>query len=300
MRIGITGVTGLVGRAVAELARAQGHQVIGYSRSPRPLPWADEVHGQDPETPGRLPETRLDALVHLAGESLMGLWTRAKRQRIRRSRVDFTRQVVAALRDWTPEKRPKVLLSGSGIGAYGNRGDERLDETSGYGAGFLADLCRDWEGAAAEAEALGVRVVHLRSGMVLSREGGALPLLKRLFKAGLGGRLGSGRQWTSWIHIEDEAGLALWTLANQGVRGPLNACAPETVTNGDFTKALAAAVRRPAFFHAPAFALRAALPGMAEEMLLTSQRAIPRVAEETGYSFRHPRLDGALAHLIGG
>jgi uncharacterized protein (TIGR01777 family) len=301
MRIGITGVSGLVGRAVAEMARRQGHEVIGYSRSARPPAWTDEMLAQPAEAPGRLPETRLDALVHLAGESLMGLWTPAKRERIWRSRVDLTRQLVQSLRAWQPDLRPKVLVCASGIGAYGSRGDEVLTENSARGAGFLADLCREWEeAAAAAAQEFGIRVVWLRTGMVLSRDGGALPLLRRLFKTGLGGRLGAGGQWTSWIHIEDEAGLVLWALQNEPVRGPLNACAPEPVTNADFTTALACALRRPVFVHAPAFALRAALRGMAEEMLLTSQRAIPRVAEESGYSFRHPRLDGALADLLRG
>lgn len=300
MRIGITGVTGLVGEAVASLARDQGHQVIGYTRhAGATIPLASEIHVQPAHSPGALPETPLDALVHLGGESLMGLWTKAKRERIWRSRVDVTRELVNSLGRWRPENRPKVLICASGIGAYGDRGDELLDEASPPGRGFLADLCQAWESAAREAERLDIRVVMLRSGMVLSREGGALPLLRRLFSCGLGGKLGAGRQWLSWIHLRDEAGLVLWAIGNEKVSGPLNACAPVGVTNATFTRLLAARLHRPAVIPAPAFLLRLALRGMAEEMLLCSQHAIPRVAGELGYTFHHPDLEGALAALIG-
>jgi uncharacterized protein (TIGR01777 family) len=229
----------------------------------------------------------------------MGLWTKAKKERIWRSRVQFTQQMVSHLGSWRPENRPKVLVCASGIGAYGDRGEEVLSEESPAGDGFLADLCRGWEGAAREAEKLDIRAVSLRSGMVLSREGGALPLLTRIFRFGLGGRLGSGRQWMSWIHVRDEAGLILWAILQDDVRGPLNACSPHPVRNADFTRALAARLHRPAIVPAPAFALRTALPGMASEMLLCSQRAIPGKAGEFGYTFHHPDLEGALDSLTG-
>ncbi|HYF37717.1 MAG TPA: TIGR01777 family oxidoreductase, partial [Prosthecobacter sp.] len=204
----------------------------------------------------------------------------------------------AHLGTWRPENRPRVLVCASGIGAYGDRGEEILDENSPRGRGFLADLCLEWESAAREAERLDIRVVHLRSGMVLSREGGALPLLKRLFSWGLGGRLGSGRQWLSWIHVRDEAGLVLWAISNEEVRGPLNACAPYSVPNAAFTRTLAAKLRRPAVIPVPAVALRATMRGMADEMLLCSQHAIPRVAADFGYTFHHPHLEEALSSLI--
>ncbi|MDZ4287332.1 MAG: TIGR01777 family oxidoreductase [Prosthecobacter sp.] len=300
MRIGITGVTGLIGEAVASLARDQGHQVVAYTRRAQAeIPLAAEVLTQPAEFPGALPETQIDALVHLGGESLMGLWTRAKRERLWSSRVDTTRALVDHLGTWRPESRPKVLVCASGIGAYGDRGEEILDESSPRGKGFLAELCHAWEAAACAAERLGIRVVNLRSGMVLSREGGALPLLRRLFSSGLGGKLGSGRQWLSWIHVRDEAGVVLWAIGNERVRGPLNACAPDGVTNAVFTRMLAAKLRRPAVIPAPAVLLRLALRGMADEMLLCSQHAIPRVARELGYTFRHPDLNGALGALIG-
>lgn len=298
MRIGITGASGFIGAAFARLAAASGHEVVAYSRRPnlRPGP-AVTVLVQPGAAPHALPETRLDALVHLAGESLMGLWTPAKRARIRRSRVDLTRDLVAQVQTWRPENRPGILLAASGIGAYGSRGDETLDEASAPGRGFLAELCADWEAAARQAEAWGARVVHLRTGMVLGRNGGAWPLLRRLFKLGLGGRLGSGRQWTAWIHADDQAALMLWALENDAVRGPLNLCAPEPVTNAEFTRQIARHLHRPALLPAPAAALRLLLPGMAEEMLLCSQRAQPRQALALGYRFAHATLADALQAL---
>ena len=299
MRIGITGVTGLVGQSVASRARDEGHQVIGFTRhSGSAVPLAAETLVQPAKSPGALPETPLDALVHLGGESLMGLWTQAKRKRIWRSRVDVTRELVDQLGRWRPENRPKVLICASGIGAYGDRGEEILEESQLPGRGFLADLCRSWEAAAHEAEKLDIRVVTLRSGMVLSSEGGALPLLRKVFSFGLGGKLGSGQQWLSWIHLRDEAGLILWALGNEQVRGPLNACAPNAVTNATFTRLLAVRLHRPAFVPVPAFMLRLALRGMADEMLLCSQHAIPRIALDLGYVFHHPDLEGALVALI--
>lgn len=299
MRIGITGATGLIGEAVASLARDRGWEVIAYSRkSGSQVALAKETLHQPAQAPHALPETKLDALVHLAGESLMGLWTPAKRRRIWESRVDFTHEMVSHLGSWRPANRPKVLICASGIGFYGDRGEEQLDETSRRGKGFLADICEGWEAAAREAERLDIRVANLRSGMVLGAEGGALPLLRKVFSAGLGGSLGSGRQWMSWIHLRDEAALILWAITNEKVHGPLNACAPNGVRNAEFTRILAARLKRPALFRVPAFALRLMLGGMAREMLLCSQHASPRIALDFGYPFSHPDLDGALASLI--
>jgi uncharacterized protein (TIGR01777 family) len=228
----------------------------------------------------------------------MGLWTRDKRDRIWKSRVDFTESLVAHLGTWKAENRPKVLVCASGAGFYGNSGADAVDETSPRGKGFLADVCAGWETAAHQAEALGMRVITSRTGMVLGRDGGAFPLLRRVFACGLGGRLGSGRQWMSWIHIDDAVQILLQAITTETVRGPLNLCAPEAVTNAEFTHKLAAALHRPAFFHAPAFALKLLLRGMADEMLLGGQRVIPRVATQMGYGFTYPTLSGAFKALV--
>lgn len=296
MRIGITGATGMIGQAVSALALGSGHEVIGYSRRPAgksPLVTRSLVSTSS----SPLPEMALDALVHLAGESLFGLWTRSKRERIWKSRVDLTRQIVAQLRSWQPANRPKVLLCASGVGYYGDRGDEVLEEKSAAGTGYLADLCQAWEAAAVEAQALGTRVVLLRTGVVLGPHGGAFPLMKRAFSFGVGGRFGSGRQWMSWIHEQDQAAMVMWALENEGVAGPVNLCSPNAVTNADFTRQLAASLRRPAILHVPAFALRLLMPGMGQEMLLAGQRAFPRIATDLGYRFAHPTLGDALSDL---
>lgn len=301
MRIGITGATGFLGRHVIRQAQGIGHELIAYSRSQLGLPvlLAKETLTQPKSASHELPETKLDALVHLAGESLMGLWTKTKRESIWQSRVEFTQGLVRHLGTWKAENRPGVLVCASGAGFYGDRGDEVLNESSPSGAGFLAELCVAWEKAAKEAEKLGMRVVLLRTGMVLGSDGGAFPLLKRVFGFGLGGRLGNGRQWMPWIHVEDAARLILRAVDHDDLRGPINLTAPQAVTNAEFTATLANALHRPAFFHAPAFAMRLLLRGMADEMLLGSQRVNPRVATDSGYTFAHPTLQGALASLLG-
>lgn len=297
MRIGITGATGFIGSHLASLAQEQGHAVIAYSRGKRP-PMKGEGMQLPKKAPYALPETRLDALVHLSGESLMGLWTQEKRDRIWKSRVDFTEALVAHLGTWKEENRPKVLVCASGAGFYGNSGADAVDENAPRGEGFLADVCAGWEKAAQRAEALGMRVITLRTSMVLGQDGGAFPLLRRVFSWGLGGRLGSGQQWMSWIHIEDATQIMLKAITTESVRGPVNLCAPVAVTNAEFTHQLAAALHRPAFFHAPAFALRLLLRGMADEMLLSGQRAIPRVAVEMGYGFKYPDISSAFKALV--
>ena len=295
MRIGITGSTGFIGSHMASLAHAEGHTVAAYTRGRR-LPVADECLQQPKKAPQALPETQLDALVHLAGESLMGLWTPEKRDLIWKSRVDFTEALVAHLGTWKEENRPKVLVCASGAGFYGNS-VEAVDESSPRGEGFLADVCAGWEKAAHRAEALGMRVITLRTGMVLGRDGGAFPLLRKVFACGLGGRLGSGQQWMSWIQIEDAVQIVLKAITTESISGPVNLCAPGAVTNAEFTQKLAETLRRPAFFHAPAFALRLLLRGMADEMLLGGQRVIPRVAMEMGYSFAYPDISSAFKSL---
>lgn len=292
MRIGITGATGFIGSALGRHAAEAGHEIVAFSRAGRvEEPWVAESRVMSPEADF----SGCDALVHLAGESLLGWWTASKKARIWGSRVDLTLAIVDTLAK--AAARPSVLVCASGAGFYGNRNDELLDERSAKGSGFLSDLCEKWERAAMRASELGIRVVTLRTGMVLGADGGAFPLLRRVFRLGLGGRLGGGRQWMPWIHVRDAAGTILWAVENSRVDGPLNLVSPGTVTNTEFTQTLARRLRRPAFCHAPAFALRLLLREMAGEMLLASQRAIPRVAMDLGRHFSFPTLDGALADL---
>ena len=294
MRIGITGASGFIGQALGKLAAASGHEVVAFSRSGVwTAPWVAESR--------RLSSSGLDpsgceALVHLAGESLLGFWSKAKKQRIWSSRVGLTKAVVDSLGNARP--RPRVLLCASGTGFYGDRGDEQLGETSSRGSGFLSDLCVAWESAAMQAEQLGARVVLVRTGMVLGTDGGALALLKKVFGLGLGGRLGDGRQWTPWIHLDDQVRLMMWCIENASVTGPVNHVAPGAVTNREFTATLAKSLKRTAFFHAPAFALRLVMREMATEMLLGSQRVTPRVGLDLGFTFKYPDLHSALAAAL--
>jgi uncharacterized protein (TIGR01777 family) len=296
MRIGLTGATGFIGTHFCQLAQQRGHQLIRYSR--RAGAGADTLQ-QPADAPWALPEPAipLDALIHLAGEPVAGLWTAGKRQRIRDSRVAFTEQLVTHLSQW--KDPPAHFLCASAVGYYGDRGDECLTESSAAGEGFLAEVCRQWETAAAAASGLwGARTVFLRTGLVLGLEGGALALMRRAFTLGGGGRLGSGNQWMPWIHLQDEVGLILHALEQADLTGPLNLTAPQPVINRDFTRSLAQAVHRPAFFHAPAPLLKLLLGDMAEEMLLSSQRVLPEAALASGYTFAYPSLDAALAQLL--
>ena len=283
MRLGITGASGFIGRRAAELARARGWEVVPFSRRPRDAATRKFVAGEPADVDG------FDAVLHLAGEPVMGLWTANKRARITDSRVLGTRSVAGGFaRAKVP---PRVLISGSAIGYYGDTGDREVDESSPPGTGFLADVCRAWE-----AEALQVtnaRVVLLRTGFVLGRDGGAMRLILPVFRAGLGGRLGSGKQWMSCIHVDDVAGMALWAIENEAVRGPLNAVMPRPVTNADFAREVAHAVHRPAFLPAPSFVLRFVL-GRMSSTLLNSARVRPALAEREAYKFSRPDLAAAI------
>lgn len=293
MRIGITGATGFIGSAFGKHAAAAGHEIVAFSRKGNfAAPWVAESR----RITDTLDASGCDALVHLAGETLMGFWSKAKKQRMWSSRADLTKSLVTSIEK--SASRPRILLAGSAIGFYGNRNDEMLNESSPRGTGYLSDLCVAWEEAAKRAETLGVRVVSLRTSMVLGSGGGAFPLLDRVFSFGLGGRLGSGAQWMPWIHIEDQVRLMLWCIENEHVTGPVNLAAPEAVTNAQFTRTLARLLKRPAFFHAPAFALRLLLRDMADEMLLASQRVEPKAVLDLGFTFRHPDLQSALAALL--
>lgn len=296
MDIAITGSTGLIGKALRSRLEVAGHRVVSVVRS---AGGDGDVIRWDPAA-GTIEAAAfegIDAVVHLAGEPIGARrWNADVKRAIRDSRVDGTSLLSATLAGLaTP---PAVLLSGSAIGIYGDRGDERLTETSPPGDGFLAGVTAEWEAATAAAEQAGIRVVHLRTGIVLSPEGGALAKQLPLFRFGLGGKLGSGRQYWSWISLDDEVSMIEWLLEAQ-VAGAVNLTAPEPVTNATFTDSLGKALGRPTFLPVPSFGPKLVLGGeLAEELLFTSARVIPEVATSAGYEFAHPTIDAAFAGLL--
>jgi uncharacterized protein (TIGR01777 family) len=296
MNLLVSGATGLIGRRFARDGHERGHRVRRLTRvgaAAEDIPW-------DPST-GRLAAAALegiDAVVHLAGEPLAtGRWTAKKKQRIVESRERGTAPLSRTLA--VLECKPRTLLSASAIGIYGSRGDDVLDETSGAGRGFLADVCERWEAATGPAAAAGIRVVHLRIGVVLDREGGALRQMLPAFRAGLGGRLGSGAQWLSWVSLRD-ASAAMWhAIEHDEIAGPLNIVAPSPVTNAELTRTLAGLLRRPAILPVPAPLLRLAIGEMADEAVLASARVVPRRLMETGFAFEHPTLIECVRATLG-
>ncbi len=301
MRVLVSGVTGLVGKSLSASLNARGDRVLGLSRDPRSarklVPALHDAYAW-PDPTGAPPDEALletDAVVHLAGEPVVGRWTSEKRRAIEESRVLGTRSIVQAIERAKP--RPRVLGSASAMGYYGSRGDDVLREDEPAGDDFLARVCAGWEREALAAEALGVRVVCLRISLVLAREGGALDAMRRVFGFGLGGRMGAGTQWWSWIHLEDLIGLILFGLDHDALRGPVNASAPGVVSQSEFAKTLARVMRRPALMPTPAFALKLAMSGFAEE-LLASRRLSPARALEAGYGFRFETLEPALRDLL--
>jgi uncharacterized protein (TIGR01777 family) len=297
VRIAVTGSSGLVGRPLVAALRADGHDVI---RLVRRAPAAADERSWQPER-GRLDPALLDGLdsvVHLAGAGIGDRrWTSSYRAQILRSRVDGTR----ALSDAMAEMRhpPRLFLSASAVGYYGDTGEEAVDEAARAGTGFLADLVQDWEAASTPARDRGVRVVLARSGIVLSRSGGALAKVLPLFRAGLGGRLGSGRQWVSWIAQPDHLAALRFLLRDDGLAGPVNLTAPEPARNRDYTTAIARAVHRPALLPVPAPLLRLALGGFADEAVLVSQRVVPVRLEDAGFDFAYADVDAAMRAVIG-
>lgn len=301
MRVVITGGSGLIGSEVARDLGGAGYEVVILTRDPGkagPLPpntRAVRWDGRTAEGWGSLLDGET-GIVHLAGESIAsGRWTAEKKRRIRDSRVESGKAVLEAIRQ--AATKPRVLLQGSAVGYYGPRGDEVVTEHHAAGSDFLTDICVAWEASTAEAEALGVRRALLRTGIVLSRKGGALPKMALPFRMMAGGPLGSGRQWVPWIHIADEAGAIRFLLENGDASGPFNLTAPTPLRNRDFSRALGKALRRPALAPAPSFALRAVLGEMAD-MLLEGQRAVPQRLLEAGYVFRYPEALPALRHLL--
>ena len=299
MKIGITGASGLIGTPLVADLRGQGHEVLRFVRGRADA--ADE-RGWDPASRRLEPEAvaDLDAVVHLAGAGVADKrWTDAYKKTVLDSRVDGTTAVAQAVAAAVASGQgPQVLLSASAIGVYGDTGDRLTDETGPVGAGFLADVCRQWEAATAPAEAAGVRVAHLRTGIVLAKTGGALAKQLPIFKLGAGAPLGSGRQWTSWISLRDELG-AIGHCLTADVAGPVNLVGPAPVTNKDFTKALGRAVHRPTLpIAVPGFVLKAALGQFAEEGVLTGQRLVPAVLQRTGYAFQDLDVDAALRSVL--
>lgn len=298
MKILMTGSTGLVGTALVSLLEKEGHRVSPLIRGkPRAGTSEIEWHPDQNSVTNRDALEGHDAAIHLAGESIAdGRWTPEKKQRIRDSRVKGTGLLAATLGQL--ERPPRVLASASAIGFYGNRVDELLDEASAPGNGFLADACREWEAATAAAEEAGIRVAHLRFGIVLSAQGGALAKLLTPFKLGAGGKLGSGKQWMSWVAIDDAIAAIYKVVGADDMNGAVNIVAPNPVTNAEFTETLGRVLERPTIFSVPAFAARLAFGEMADEALLASQRVAPAQLKQHGFEFQYPQLDAGLRHLL--
>lgn len=298
MHVAVTGSSGLIGSSLVPFLTTSGHTV---TRLVRREPTADDEVQWDAEG-GRLDPGALegvDAVVHLAGEPIgERRWTAQQKQRIRDSRVVSTRALAQAIGEL--DGGPRVLVCASGIHYYGDRGDETLDEASEAGDGFLAEVVRDWEAAADPAREAGARVAHVRTGILQDPAGGALGRVLPLFKAGVGGRLGSGQQWWSWISRDDLIGIYHHALTEESVRGSINATAPNPVTNAEYTRILGKVLGRPTILPVPRFGPKLLLGAeLAEELLFSSIRAQPRVAEQTGYAFRHRELEPALRELLG-
>jgi len=297
MKILITGATGFIGREVALYLRDRGHKIVVLTRDSKTasvrLPISCPVfswQGEGP--PPQEAFADIDAVVHLAGENIINRWTPSRKREITKSRVESTRQLIAVMQKL--DHPPKVFVCASAIGIYGDRGDESLDESAEPGKGFLPDLCRQWEDAARQAEDSGIRVVSLRIGVVLGHDGGALQPMLPPFRLGFGGKVGTGKQWMSWIHVRDLAGLVLYAIETDSVNGPVNAVSPHPASNVVFTQTLAMILKRPHIFAVPGFTLKIIL-GEASQVVLTSQRVISR--KTAGYEFVFPELQVALADI---
>jgi len=297
VRILLTGSSGLIGHALLSFLTADGHKVVRLTRSQRP---ASSSHISWDPSAGTIQVDDLedfDAVVHLAGESIVGRWTPEKKARILESRAKGTRLLCESLADL--RSRPIVLVSASAIGYYGDRGDQVMDEESSAGSLFLSKVAKAWEAATDAARRNGIRVVNLRIGFVLGKAGGGLATMLLPFKLGVGGRVGSGRQYMSWIAIDDVVGAISHAILSDSLRGPVNAVAPNPVTNREFTKTLGRVLWRPTIFPLPAFAARLVMGEMADDLLLASTRVKPSRLLSSGYEFRFPQLEGALRHVLG-
>src|SRR5580700_5318175 len=295
-RILVSGVSGPIGAALLPSLLTNGCSIVRLVRGPSK---ADDQISWDPAVP-LAPQTvsGFDAVIHLAGESIIGRWTDAKKAKIRDTRIVGTFNLASALAQ--AEDRPKVFVCGSAIGYYGNRGDEVLREQSAPGTGFLAEVCQDWEEATTPAVQADIRTAHLRTGIVLSPKGGALGAMLMPFKLGLGGRTGNGQQWMSWIDVQDMVGAIHHILKNDLIQGPVNMVAPKPVRNAEFAKTLAVVLSRPAIFPVPAFAAKAVFGEMGEELLLAGQKVEPGKLISSGYPFRYRELKASLERLLAG
>jgi uncharacterized protein (TIGR01777 family) len=299
----VTGASGLVGSTVIASLSAQGRRIVSVVRrrsasqtSAQQIRW--DLINPLPEDERGLAEENLSAMVHLAGDPVFGIWTSAKKKSIYSSRVDGTRNLSRYLAELPRDRRPDVLVCASAVGFYGNRGDDILTESSAPGTGFLAETCVQWEAAAQPARDAGIRVVHLRIGIVITNKGGALTAMLPAFRFGLGGRLGSGKQWMSWIALEDLVAVIGNAIDNSNLSGPVNAVAPNPVTNAEFTRTLAGVLGRPAIIPVPEFALKLLPGGMAQEALLASARVVPEVLLKRNFGFQFPTLEHALQHAL--
>jgi uncharacterized protein (TIGR01777 family) len=291
MRVTVTGATGTIGRALTGALSSRGDEVTELSRSSN---WPEPQRASPPLDT----LSARDAVVHLLGEQIAQRWTDDAKREIRDSRILSTRNIVAALGELPEGERPSVLVSQSGAGFYGHRGDERLDESAPGGDDFLARLSADWEAEARRADELGVRVVLNRTGMVLSPSGGALEKMMPFFKLGIGGAVAGGKQYVPWVHLDDVVGAVLFELDTDAASGPVNVTAPEPATNRELSKALGRALHRPAVAPVPALAVKA-LYGEMADIVTTGQRAVPARLTELGYAFRRPELEDALRDATG-
>jgi len=297
MKILVSGSSGLIGTATTTALKSDGHNVVHLIRPGRAANSGDVQWDPMRATVDVAGLEGVDVVIHLSGAGIAdGRWTEERKQLLRSSRIDTTRVLVDSLSRL--KQKPKVLIVASAIGYYGSRGDEILTESSTNGTDFLALVCRDWEAEASRAAATGVRTILLRTGIVLSGKGGALPKMLTPFKLGVGGRLGSGQQWMSWIAIEDVVGIIRYAIANEQVSGPVNVVAPNPVRNEEFTRLLAGMLHRPAIFPAPAFVLRLAMGEMADAVLLGSDRVKPDRMLAAGYKFRFEILEPALRAAV--
>lgn len=296
-RVAVTGASGLIGTPLVERLRREGHTVIKLVRDPAKAAPGDVLWDPEGEKLDPAALEGIDAVVHLAGESVAVRWTEEKKRQIRDSRNKGTRLIAKALARLA--RPPRVLVQASAVGIYGDRGDEVITETSAAGTGFLADVARDWEGASASAEEVGIRVVKLRLGIVFSARGGALKQMLPPFQMGVGGKIGSGRQWMPWLSLDDAVEIVMRALRDERLRGPVNAVAG-SARNADFTEALGRALHRPTLIPVPAFGLRLLFGEMADGALLAGQRVEPARLKEIGHVFHHPTLDTALAAALKG
>jgi uncharacterized protein (TIGR01777 family) len=307
MKVAMTGATGLVGSALTKALTAENHTVIRLTRpqekkrtesTPGVVDFSwDARSGEFSRASDSPLSSGVDAIINLAGAPIVeGRWTDERKKLLHSSRIDTTRGLISAIAKLNP--KPRVLVSASAVGFYGDRGDEVLSETSAPGAGFLADLAKEWEAEARQAQPLDVRVVSVRFGIILSKDGGALPPMMAPFKFGLGGKLGTGKQWMSWVALRDVVAIIRQALQDDLLAGPLNIVAPEPLRNAAFTEILAQVLHRPAMFAAPAFVLRLAMGEMADEALLASERVVPEALLRHGYKFLHTDLRETLQTIL--